>query len=135
MTPAIRAFDLSKQYKRTISLDDLNLDVPEGSIFGLVGPNGAGKTTTIKILMNLIQPTTGRAEVLGRDSRHLRPADFTRVGYVSENQEMPDWMTVDQLLAYLRPFYPRWDQSLASEMKKNFELPGNRKLRHLSRGM
>ena len=74
------------------------------------GPNGAGKTTTIKILMNLVQPTTGRAEVLGRDSRHLRPVDFTRIGYVSENQEMPDWMTVDQLLAYLQPFYPNWDR-------------------------
>jgi ABC-2 type transport system ATP-binding protein len=135
MTTAIRTFDLSKQYRRSLSLDDLNLEVPQGSIFGLVGPNGAGKTTTIKILMNLVQPTSGRAEVLGRDSRHLRPIDLTRVGYVSENQEMPDWMTVDQLLAYLQPFYPAWDNALAAQMKKDFELPGNRKLRHLSRGM
>jgi ABC-2 type transport system ATP-binding protein len=135
MTPAIQTFDLSKQYKRSLSLDDLNLEVPQGSIYGLVGPNGAGKTTTIKILMNLIPPTTGRADVLGCDSRRLRPAEFTRLGYVSENQEMPDWMTVDQFMAYLRPFYPTWDESLARQMLKDFELPGKRKLRHLSRGM
>lgn len=135
MTASIRTCELSKQYRRSLILDDLNLEVPEGSIFGLVGPNGAGKTTTIKILMNLIQPTSGRAEVVGRDSRHLRSADFERIGYVSENQEMPDWMTVDQFLAYLRPFYTRWDNAIAAEMVKRFELPRNRKLRHLSRGM
>jgi ABC-2 type transport system ATP-binding protein len=118
-----------------VSLDDLNLEVARGSIFGLVGANGAGKTTTIKILMNLIQPTTGRAEVLGRDSRRLGPADFMRIGYVSENQELPDWMTVDQFLAYLKPFYGRWDSTLAAQLMLDFDLPGNRKIRHLSRGM
>jgi ABC-2 type transport system ATP-binding protein len=135
MTSVLRTFDLSKQYKGVLSLDDLNLEVPQGSIFGLVGPNGAGKTTTIKIVMNLLQATSGRAEVLGRDSRRLRPGDFAKIGYVSENQEMPDWMTVEQLLAYLRPFYPTWDQALAKRMIEDFELPGTRKLRHLSRGM
>jgi ABC-2 type transport system ATP-binding protein len=135
MSPAVRTLDLSKQFRGVITLDDLNLEVPVGSIFGLVGPNGAGKTTTVKILMNILQPTSGRAEVLGVDSRRLGPAVFANIGYVSENQEMPDWMSVDDLLAYLRPFYPTWDEPLARQMVRQFGLPGDRKLRHLSRGM
>jgi ABC-2 type transport system ATP-binding protein len=135
MIPVLRTIDLSKQYRGALVVDDLNLEVPEGSIFGLIGPNGAGKTTTIKMLLNILQPTSGQAEVLGKDSRRLGPAEFARLGYVSENQEMPDWMSIDELLAYLRPFYPTWDAALASRMVKQFELPGTRKLSQLSRGM
>jgi ABC-2 type transport system ATP-binding protein len=135
MIPVLRTIDLSKQYRGALVVDDLNLEVPEGSIFGLIGPNGAGKTTTIKMLLNILQPTSGRAEVLGTDSRRLGPAEFARLGYVSENQEMPDWMSIDELLAYLRPFYPTWDTALASRMMTQFELPGGRKLSQLSRGM
>ena len=93
MTSAIRTQSLSKRFRRTVALRDLDLDVPPGSIYGLLGPNGAGKTTTIKVLMNIFGPSGGRSEVLGTDSRRLGPADFTRIGYVSENQEMPEWMT------------------------------------------
>jgi ABC-2 type transport system ATP-binding protein len=135
MTAVVRAIDLSKRFSGAYTLDDLNLEVPERSIFGLVGPNGAGKTTTVKILMNMLKPTSGRAEVFGIDSRHLGPSEFAAIGYVSENQEMPDWMTVDDLLTYLRPFYPTWDETLARRMVRQFALPGDRKLRHLSRGM
>ncbi|MGJ5816388.1 ABC transporter ATP-binding protein [Paludibaculum fermentans] len=135
MRPALRTYGLTKRYRGTLSLDGLDLDVPQGSIFGLVGPNGAGKTTTIQILMNLVRPTSGRSEVLGRDSAELGPEELTRIGYVSENQQMPDWMTIDELLAYLRPFYPTWDDALARRMMADLSLPGNRKLRHLSRGM
>ena len=135
MSSAICAFDLTKRFSGAMILDDLNLNVPYGSIFGLVGPNGAGKTTTVKILMNILRPTSGKAEVLGVDSRRLGPAEFARIGYVSENQEMPDGMTVDELLAYLRPFYPSWDDTIARQLVRRFALPGERKLRHLSRGM
>ena len=135
MTPIVRAINLSKRFKGPNTLDDLSLDVPEGSIFGLVGPNGAGKTTTIKVLMNMLKPTSGRAEVFGIDSRKLGPSEFASIGYVSENQELPDWMTLDQLLNYLRPFYPTWDDGLAKRMVHQFALPADRQLRHLSRGM
>jgi len=135
MTAALRIFDLHKNYRRVPVLDGLNLEAPEGSVFGLIGPNGAGKTTTIKILMNILQPTAGRAEVLGVDSRRLGPEALTRIGYVSENQDLPDWMTIDYFLAYLKPFYPTWDDARAAGLKRQFDLPGGRKLRHLSRGM
>jgi ABC-2 type transport system ATP-binding protein len=109
--------------------------VTEGSVYALVGPNGAGKTTTIKILMNIFEPTTGRAEVLGADSRHLLPHHFAQIGYVSENQELPEWMTVEYFLNYLKPFYPAWDDGRARRLLDQFGLPRSRKLKHLSRGM
>jgi ABC-2 type transport system ATP-binding protein len=135
MSDILRTIDLSKRYRRNVALDRLNLDVPEGSVYGLVGPNGAGKTTTIKLLMNLCEPTAGRAEVFGRDSRGLSPLDLTQIGYVSENQEMPEWMTVEYLMGYLKPFYPSWDDERAAELLRQFDLPRTRKLRHLSHGM
>ena len=135
MNCPIRTQHLSKKFRHTPVLDGLCLDVPEGSIYGLVGPNGAGKTTTIKILMNILRPTAGRSEVLGTDSRRLSPGEFAHIGYVSENQEMPDWMTAGYFLNYWRNFYPTWDPALAAELVRQFDLPINRKLRHLSRGM
>ncbi|HYW47870.1 MAG TPA: ABC transporter ATP-binding protein [Bryobacteraceae bacterium] len=135
MSSAIRTFDLSKKFRHTEALDKLNLEVPEGSIYGLVGPNGAGKTTTIKVLMNIHRPSRGRSEVLGVDSRKLGPGEFARIGYVSENQELPEWMTVKYFLEYLSRFYPTWDHVLADELVRQLQLPRDRKLKHLSRGM
>ena len=84
----------------------------QGEVMALLGPNGAGKSTTIKLLMNLLTPTAGSARVLGTDSRRLGPRQFEQIGYVSENQQLPLWMTVRQLLDYCRPFYPAWDRAL-----------------------
>ena len=135
MNCAIRTLDLSKKFRSRPVLDRLALEVPDGSIYGLVGPNGAGKTTTVKVLMNIFRLTAGRAEVLGADSRRLSPREFAQIGYVSENQEMPGWMTVGYFLDYLSHFYPTWDRSLAAELVRQFQLPPDRKLRHLSHGM
>jgi ABC-2 type transport system ATP-binding protein len=132
---AIQTSALSHRYGRTEALHDLTLTVPTGSIFALLGPNGAGKTTTIKLLMNLLAPTSGEARVLGTDSRKLRERDRAQIGYVSENQQLPLWMTVRQLLDYCRPFYPTWDRDLEKTLLARFALPPERKLKHLSRGM
>jgi ABC-2 type transport system ATP-binding protein len=131
----LKAVQLSKRFRRTEAVDHLDLSVPEGSIYGLVGPNGAGKTTAIKTMMNIFQPTGGSAEVLGVDSRRLGPREFAQIGYVSENQEMPDWMTVGYFMQYWKPFYPAWDDARAAELLRQFDLPLVRKLKHLSRGM
>jgi ABC-2 type transport system ATP-binding protein len=136
MTDAVlRAIDLVMRYKDVRVLNGLNLEVAEGSVFGLIGPNGVGKTTTIKTFMNILTPTRGRCEVLGIDCRELRDDYFAQIGYVSENQEMPGWMTVEYLLSYLKPFYPTWDDGRAKELLRQFKLPLDRKLRDLSRGM
>jgi ABC-2 type transport system ATP-binding protein len=132
----LRTIDLVKRFRGTVVLDGVNMAVPEGAIYGLVGPNGAGKSTTIRILMNILKPSAGRAEVFGRNSRRISPRrDLTRIGYVSENQEMPEWMTVEYFMAYLKPFYPAWDDERATDLLRQFDLPRDRKLRDLSHGM
>jgi len=135
MSGVLAVRDLRKSFRRVSVLNGLNLEVAEGSVFGLIGPNGAGKTTTIKILMNLIQSTSGEAQVLGVNSRKLGPDDFARIGYVSENQILPGWMTVEYFLQYLKPFYPMWDDARVVELAEQFKLPLDRKLQNLSRGM
>jgi ABC-2 type transport system ATP-binding protein len=135
MIAAIETRNLSHRYGLTEAVHDLTLTVPTGSVFALLGPNGAGKTTTIKVLMNLLAPTSGEARILGTDSRKLRERDRAQIGYVSENQQLPLWMTVRQLLDYCRPFYPTWDRDLEKTLLAKFALPPERKLKHLSRGM
>jgi ABC-2 type transport system ATP-binding protein len=126
---------LTRRYGRLEAVHELSLDVPAGSVCALLGPNGAGKTTTLKVLLNLLPPTRGEARMLGVDSRQLSPRELQQIGYVSESQQQPDWMTVRQFLDYCRPFYPTWDTALEKTLLARFELPPERKLKHLSRGM
>ncbi len=135
MNPTIRTENLSKRFGRTVAVDSVSLAVPEGSIYALVGANGAGKTTLIKLLMNILRPNAGSAQVLGIDSATLAGSSFNRIGYVSENQELPEGMTVGEMLDYFRPFYPNWDRALELQLVRQFDLPLKRKLKHLSRGM
>ena len=131
----IELTNVTHRYWRTEALRNLTLHVPVGSVFALLGANGAGKTTAIKVLMNLLRPTSGVVRVLGQDSCRLGESELARIGYVSENQQLPLWMTVRQLLDYCRPFYPTWDAALEQKLLRQFELPEERKLKHLSRGM
>jgi ABC-2 type transport system ATP-binding protein len=135
MSPVIRTENLVKKFRRVEALNGLNLEVPQGAIYALVGPNGAGKTTAIKILMNIFAASSGHAEVLGVDSKRIGGDEFAAIGYVSENQQLPEWMRVDEFLAYLRPFYPAWDRALEDQLVRQLALPLKRKLRELSRGM
>jgi len=94
MSDVLTTHNLSKRYRKQLALDKLSLAVPEGSVYALLGANGAGKTTALKLMMNLHPPTFGEAKVLGIDSRRLQGRHFEQIGYVSENQQMPEWMTV-----------------------------------------
>ena len=135
MNAVIQTENVTYRYRGVTAVRELELSVPEGSIYAFLGPNGAGKTTTIKLLMNLLQPSEGSAKVLGVDSTRLGPSEFARVGYVSENQQMPDWMTVEQLVAFCQPMYSTWDTAFCAKMLNDFQLPSDRKLKNLSRGM
>jgi ABC-2 type transport system ATP-binding protein len=135
MSEAVQYKELTKRFRGVVAVDGLNLTVPEGAVYALVGVNGAGKTTAIKTLMNILRPSSGSAEVLGTESRRISQRELQQIGYVSENQEMPEWMTVKYFLKYLKPFYPQWDDALAEELVREFDLPVDRRLRHLSRGM
>lgn len=119
----IEIHNLTKKYKNHGALKNLSLSVPEGSAFLIVGANGAGKTTMIKILMNLLQATSGSAEVLGVDSKRLSPKELAQIGYVSENQELPGRLSVTEYLAYLRPFYPHGTSSWSRTRSSSFAYP------------
>ena len=135
MESAIATKGLTKSFGRETALRDVSLRIAAGSVFALVGANGAGKTTLLKILMNILAPTTGHATILGLPSSELRGHAFTNIGYVSENQEMPEWMTVTRFLNFVRPLYPQWDRALEASLLQRFDLPFNRRLKRLSRGM
>ena len=135
MNPIIEIRDLRKKFKKTLAVDGLNLSVPEGAVMAFLGPNGAGKTTTIKCLLNIHTPDAGSINILGLDSRRLGPDAFRQIAYVSENQELPLWMTVQQFMDYCRPMYPGWDTAFAAKLLKQFDLPTDAKLKTLSRGM
>ena len=135
MSDVLTTHNLSKRYRKLVALDKLSLAVPEGSVYALLGANGAGKTTALKLMMNLHPATSGEATVLGIDSRQLQGRHFEQIGYVSENQDQPGWMTLSYLLRYLRPFYPTWDDARASELVTQFRLPLDRPIKHFSRGM
>ena len=132
---AIETSGLSRQFGKHLAVNNLTMEVPTGSICALVGPNGAGKTTTIKLLMNMIRPSAGHSTVLGTDSARLGPKEFSRIGYVSENQEMPEWMTVRDLIDYCQPLYPSWDNEFCRQLIRQFDLPLAKKINSLSRGM
>jgi ABC-2 type transport system ATP-binding protein len=113
------------------------LEVPAGSIFGFLGRNGAGKTTTIKLLMGMLKPDSGDARVFGL------PAGDTpegieirrRLGYVTEEKDLYPYMTVEQIIHFTRSFFPKWRDVLEKKYLKRFELPLNRKISDLSKGM
>ena len=134
MNQIIETQNLTRTFGRQEVVRNLTFEVPAGSIYAFLGPNGAGKTTTIKMLMNILQPTDGFARIMGVDSRALGPAQLAQIGYVSENQELPDWMTVHQFIEYCRAMYPTWDQAFCTQLVKDFDLPLDKKLSSLSRG-
>lgn len=134
MTPIIETQRLSKQFGGVRAVIDLNLSVPEGTVFALLGPNGSGKTTTIKLLLNLYRPSGGSATVLGTSAESLGFRELRQIGYVSENQDVPAWMTTRQLLDYCRPLYPQWDDAVCDLLRVQLDVPTDRPLGRLSRG-
>ncbi len=132
---AISIRHFTKRYRKVTAVDDLTIDVPEGSIFGLLGQNGAGKTTTIRTMLNLLQPTSGTIEVLGLDSVRDSLEIRKRIGYLPEEPTYYQWMTVDEIIGFNAAFYPTWDQDLSNRLLDDLGLPRDRKLGSLSRGM
>lgn len=129
--------DLRKSYDSVEALRGLNLQVPPGSIFGFLGKNGAGKTTTIKVLLGLVQPTSGSARVFGlaADSQAASVEIRRRTGFVADEKDLIDQMTVEDIVRFTRRFYPRWRADLEQKYLRKFDLPVLRNVKQLSRGM
>jgi len=126
---------LSRRFGDTLALDDLSLDLQPGFVYGLVGANGQGKTTLIKHLLGLLRAKQGSVRIFGLDPvKH--PVDvLQRIGYLSEEREMPEWMRIDELLRYTGAFHPTWDKSYSDELLATFGLDTAKKVKNLSKGM
>lgn len=131
---AITTQALTYRYGRTLALENLELNVPEGVVYALLGPNGSGKTTLLQILAGLRRLVLGEASVLGMPVQLVTPKDRQRIGYIAEGQSLPGWMTLGQLEAFLAPLYTGWDHALATALRERFALDPSRKLKTLSRG-
>jgi ABC-2 type transport system ATP-binding protein len=133
----IETTGLTKIYGRVEALRGLDLKVPAGSICGFLGRNGAGKTTTIKVLLGMARPTSGDASVFGLDARDPRQSVEIRrrTGFVSDEKDLYDYMTVEEMIRFTADFYDRWRPDLEKRYLRAFELPADRKVKALSRGM
>lgn len=125
---------LSRSFGKKKVLDEVSLEVSRGSVFGLVGENGAGKTTLIKHLLGLLRAQSGKVRILGMDPVTQPEEVLARIGYLSENRDMPHWMRVRELMAFTRTFYPSWDAKYAEELRERFDLDPAAKIKTLSRG-
>jgi len=133
----IETVDLRKNYDGVEAVRGLTLQVPAGSICGFLGRNGAGKTTTIKVLLGMARPTSGQARVFGlpADAPEASVDIRRRTGFVSDEKDLYDFMTVEEMIRFTAPFFPRWRTDLEGRYVRTFELPLDRKVKALSRGM
>jgi len=132
--PVIAIKDLSRRFGEKMALDRVSLTVPAGTVLGLVGENGAGKTTLIKHILGLLRAQSGSVRVFGLDPVADPPGVLSRIGYLSEEPDLPGWMRVSELIRYARACYPTWDDDYANRLQQDFALDPKAKLKSLSKG-
>jgi ABC-2 type transport system ATP-binding protein len=125
---------LTRHFGKKAALHDVTLEVPRGCVFGLVGENGAGKTTLIKHILGLLKAQVGIVRVFDRDPVEDPVGVLGRIGCLSEDRDLPDWMRIDEMLRYMQAFYPTWDERFADELCRRFELEPRQRVGTLSRG-
>jgi len=137
-TPAVEMQDVTRTFGAgndlTLAVDHLTLSVPRGSVYGLLGANGAGKTTSIRMMVSHLKPDSGEVRVLGE-----KPADYTtdtrrRIAYISENMQIPKWMSMEDAVGFCKPLYPQWNEPLYQELLKTFDLKPSRRYEESSKG-
>jgi ABC-2 type transport system ATP-binding protein len=132
--PVIQVTELTRRFDSKTALDSVTLSMPRGAVYGLVGANGAGKTTLIKHILGLLRAQTGSVRVFGLDPVADPVGVLSRIGYLSEENDLPGWMRIDELIRYSRAFYPGWDDDYAEELRGSFALDPEAKIRTLSKG-
>jgi len=131
----IEVHGLSRRFGKSLVLDQISFDVQPGYVYGLVGANGAGKTTLIKHLLGLLKAKQGTVRVFGNDPVKNPVEVLGKIGYLSEERDLPEWMQVDELLSYTRAYYPGWDAAYAQQLVSEFGLDASKKVKQLSKGM
>jgi ABC-2 type transport system ATP-binding protein len=125
---------VTRRFGAKTALNDVSLSVPRGVVYGLVGANGAGKTTLIKHILGLLAAQQGVVRVFGLDPVADPVGVLSRIGYLSEENDLPGWMRVDELIRYTRAFYPKWDDDYAEELRETFALDPKARVKNLSKG-
>ena len=131
---AIRTSGLTKRYDETVALDGLDLAVEPGEVYGYLGPNGAGKTTTIRLLLGLLRPTGGRAELFGVDAWADPVAAHRRIAYVSAEPHLWPSLTAAETLEFLARVRGGADAAYRDVLVERFQLEADKKVRALSHG-
>lgn len=126
--------NLTRRFGAKPALDNVSLTVQAGTVMGLVGENGAGKTTLIKHVLGLLKAQEGTVRVFGKDPVTDPESVLSRIGYLSEEGDLPIWMKVHELMRYAAAFYPTWDENYAQQLLKEFNLDPSARLSKLSKG-
>lgn len=132
--PIVEIQLVSRQFGEKMALNEVSLLVPRGGVFGLIGGNGAGKTTLIKHILGMLKAQQGSVRVFGLDPVQDPVGTLGRIGYLSEERELPDWMRVGELMRYTQAFFPSWDETYAEELRASFDLDKKAQIKTLSRG-
>jgi len=132
--PVVRTEGLTKAYGRRVALSDLDLEIEPGEVFGYLGPNGAGKTTTLRLLAGMLRPTSGRAQVLGRDAWRDSVAVHRQMGYLSGEPAMYDRLTGRDHAEYLGFLRGKVTPKRVEELSARLDLDLDRPSRELSKG-
>src|SRR5205814_508035 len=130
----VHVSELTRRFGATTALDSVSVSLQRGAVYGLVGANGAGKTTLIRHILGLLRAQSGSVRVFGVDPVADPVAVLTRIGYLSEENDLPGWMRIDELMRYSRAFYPAWDDAYAEGLRQTFALDPAAKIKHLSKG-
>ena len=133
-SPAVKIDALSRSFRGVQALDNINLEIPRGSVFGIVGLNGAGKTTLIRHVIGSMRALHGSVTVLGQDPTQAPERLMARIGYMTEEDSLPTWMLVSDLIQFCRTVYPNWSDQYAADLCEMFSLSPNAKLQSLSKG-
>ena len=133
--PVVEVNGLSRKFGPTEALTDINIKLNRGIVYGLVGANGAGKTTLIKHLLGLLRCQEGSVKIFGQNPVTNPASVLSKIGYLSEDRDIPDWMTIREFCDYVHAFHPNWDDNYANELLNTFELSDSKVIKDLSRGM
>src|SRR5687767_4114905 len=130
----IEISQLTRRFGAKTALDSVSLSVPRGAVYGLVGANGAGKTTLIKHILGLLRAESGTVRVFGLDPVAQPVGVLSRIGYLSEENDLPAWMTINDLIRYTRALYPGWDDAYTEQLREMFALDPAARIKTLSKG-
>lgn len=131
---AIETEGLARYFGVTPAVVDLDLQIPRGSVFGLLGENGCGKTTTINLMMGALIPHQGVVRVFGEDPMLMPPATRARIGYLADEMTLPGWMKLGEALQIHASYFPQWDRREVWRLMKAFELSAGQPFGTLSKG-